>query len=141
MVILGIDPGSRATGYGIIESRGGSLRPLAYGVVRPPRGRALLDRLPHLASAIEDIVERHSPDSVAVEDVFHARHGRAALLLGHARGVALLPVLRRSLAVHAYAPRLIKKAVAGFGGADKDQVRCMVRLLLDLPRERLSLDA
>ncbi len=141
MVILGIDPGSRATGYGIVESRGGRLRPIAYGVVRPPAGSGFLERLPHLEAAIDALLDRHAPEGVAIEDVFQARNSRAALLLGHARGVILLPALRRSLPIATYAPRLVKKAVAGFGGAEKDQVRRMVRLLLNLPREPLALDA
>jgi len=141
MMIFGIDPGSRATGYGIIESRGGRLRAVAYGIVRPPASGSFLDRLPHLEAAIDALLERHGPESVAIEDVFHSRNSRAALLLGHARGVVLLPALRRALPVATYAPRLVKKAVAGFGGAEKEQVRRMVRLLLNLPREPLALDA
>ena len=141
MVIFGIDPGSRATGYGIIENLGGRLRPIAYGIVRPPAEGRFLDRLPHLESAIESLLERHAPESVAIEDVFHARNSRVALLLGHARAVVLLPALRRGLPVATYAPRLVKKAVVGFGAAEKEQVRRMVRLLLNLPREPLALDA
>jgi len=141
MVIFGIDPGSRATGYGIIESRDGRLRAIACGIVRPPVSGNFLDRLPHLEAAIDALLERHRPETVVIEDVFHARNSRAALLLGHARGVVLLPALRRGLPVATYAPRLVKKAVAGFGGAEKEQVRRMVRLLLNLPREPLALDA
>jgi crossover junction endodeoxyribonuclease RuvC len=141
MVILGIDPGSRATGYGIIESRDGRLRPIGYGILRPPVAGNYLERLPHLEAAVASLLDRHTPGCVAIEDVFHARNSRAALLLGHARAVALLPALRRSLPVATYAARLVKKAVAGHGGAEKDQVRRMVRLLLNLPREPLALDA
>jgi crossover junction endodeoxyribonuclease RuvC len=141
MLTLGIDPGSNATGYGIVESRAGGLRAIAYGTIVPPRGLPFLDRLPHLASAIEEIVAGTRPESAAVEDIFHARNSRVALQLGHVRGAALLPLLRAGIAIHAYPTRLVKKAVAGYGGADKDQVRRMVRLLLGLGDAPLGLDA
>ena len=142
MRILGLDPGSLATGYGIVESgRGGTLRALRYGTIVPPGRLDLLARLPHIADAIESLLRAECPDGVAVEDIFLARNTRVALQLGHVRGAALVPVLRAGLEVHAYAPRLVKKAVAGFGGAEKDQVRRMVRLLLGLRDENFSLDA
>jgi crossover junction endodeoxyribonuclease RuvC len=141
MRILGIDPGSASTGYGVVESRSGRLRALAHGTIVPPRGLPFLDRLPHIASAIEALVRRVAPDGAAVEDVFHARNSRVALQLGHVRGAALLPLLRAGVPIHEYAPRLVKKAVTGSGAAEKEQVRRMVRLLLGLGESALSLDA
>ena len=141
MLVLGIDPGSNATGYGLVESRPGTLRAVAYGAIVPARGLGFLERLPEIASALERIVERTRPDGVAVEDLFHGRNSRVALQLGHVRGAALLPLLRAGLPIFAYPPRLVKKAVAGYGGADKDQVRRMVRILLGLHERPLALDA
>jgi crossover junction endodeoxyribonuclease RuvC len=141
MLILGIDPGSGATGYGLVESRSGRLRAAEFGSIVPPRGLHLLDRLPHIAAALERLVASWRPDQAAVEDLFHARNSRVALMLGHVRGAALLPLVRAGVPVHAYAPRLVKKAVAGYGAAEKEQVRRMVRILLGLRDGRLSLDA
>jgi crossover junction endodeoxyribonuclease RuvC len=141
MLILGVDPGSNATGYGLVESRAGSLSAVAFGTIRPERGIPLLQRLPAIASGVEALVERHRPETAAIEDIFHARNSRVALELGHVRGAALLPLLRARVPLQAYAPRLVKKAVTGYGAAEKEQVRRMVCLLLGLHGERLSLDA
>ncbi len=141
MLILGIDPGSRVTGYGVVDSCHGRLRAAACGTITPPRGLAFLDRLPHIATALETIIERMRPEAVAAEDLFFARNSRVALKLGHVRGVALLPALRAGVPVFEYPARLVKKTVAGYGGAEKEQVRRMVRLLLGLGSGPLSLDA
>jgi crossover junction endodeoxyribonuclease RuvC len=141
MLILGIDPGSGSTGYGVVESRGGRLRALAHGTIVPPRGLPFLDRLPHIASAVEKLVRTVAPDGAAVEDIFHARNSRVALQLGHVRGAALLPLLDARIPVYEYSPRLVKKAVTGSGAAEKEQVRRMVRLLLGLRDAPLPLDS
>ena len=141
MLILGIDPGSRTTGYGLLESLPGRLRALQHGLIVPPRGAAFLDRLPYIAARIEEIISTAHPDAVAIEDLFHARNTKVALKLGHVRGALLLPVLRAGLPVHEYAPRFVKKAVTGYGAAEKDQVRRMVRILLCLQTGPLGLDA
>lgn len=141
MLILGIDPASGSTGYGVVESRGGRLRALSHGTIVPPRGLLFLDRLPHIASAVETLVREVAPDGAAVEDVFHARNSRVALQLGHVRGAALLPLLRAGVPVYEYSPRLVKQAVTGSGAAEKEQVRRMVRLLLGLGDSPLPLDA
>jgi len=141
MLILGIDPGSQTTGYGLLDSTKGRLRALQHGSIVPPRGSAFLERLPHIADRIEEIVRTARPDAVAIEDLFHARNSKVALKLGHVRGASLLPILRAGLPVHAYAPRLVKKAVTGYGAAEKEQVRRMVRSLLGLHAGPLGLDA
>jgi crossover junction endodeoxyribonuclease RuvC len=141
MLILGIDPGSTATGYGIVESLPGRVRPVAFGTIAPPRGLSFLDRLPSIAAALESLLDRLGPDEAAVEDLFHGRNSRVALQLGHVRGVALLPLLRAGIPIHEYPPRLVKKAVTGYGAAEKDQVRRMVRILLGLHVRPLALDA
>lgn len=141
MLILGIDPGSGSTGYGVVESRGGRLRALAHGTIVPPPGLPFLERLPHIAAAVESLARAVAPDGAAVEDVFHARNSRVALQLGHVRGAALLPLLAARVPIYEYSPRLVKKAVTGSGAAEKEQVRHMVRLLLGLRDASLPLDA
>jgi crossover junction endodeoxyribonuclease RuvC len=141
MLILGIDPGSAATGYGLVESRSGLLRALTHGTIAPPPGLGFLDRLPYIAAAIEELIHRVAPDGAAIEDVFHSRNSRVALKLGCVRGAALLPILKARVAVFEYPPRLVKKAVTGSGAAEKEQVRRMVRILLGIGGDSLALDA
>ena len=141
MLILGIDPGSNATGYGMVESRAGRLLAVSYGMIVPPRGQAFLQRLPALAAFLETLIERVRPDVAAVEDLFHARNSRVALQLGHVRGAVLLPLLKAGIPIAEYAPRLVKKAVTGYGAAEKDQVRRMVRILLGLRGPSPDFDA
>jgi crossover junction endodeoxyribonuclease RuvC len=141
MLILGIDPGSIATGYGLIQSRAGRLRALTFGTIVPPRGLPFHERLPHLYDALEALVAKTRPDEAAVEDLFHARNSQVALKLGHVRGIVLLAMLRGGLPIHQYPARLVKKAVAGYGGAEKESLRRMVRLLLGLHEGPLALDA
>jgi crossover junction endodeoxyribonuclease RuvC len=141
MLILGLDPGSSCTGYGLIEIEAGRLRSLSFGTIIPPRGLPFLQRLPHVALALRDLVKHTRPDAIAAEDIFLSRNARTALLLGQIRGAALLPLLEAGLPVHEYAPRLVRKTVTGYGGADKEQVRRMVRLLLGLHDRVLALDA
>lgn len=141
MRILGLDPGSSATGYGIVESCAGRLTAVAQGAISPPRDRPFLSRLPYIADALEEILLRHRPDVAAIEDLYVARDNRAALKLGQARGAAVVPLLRSGLEVHEYAARLVKRNVVGYGGADKEQVRRMVRILLGLRTGALSFDA
>src|SRR5262245_44081983 len=132
MLILGLDPGSTRTGYGLIESRAGRLRAVAFGVIQPPRDTPFLERLPHLARQLETLLDRTRPDPAATAAIFLARNSRVALKLGHVRGAALRPVLAAGIPAHEYAARLVKKSVTGFGGAEKEQVSRMVRLLLGL---------
>src|SRR5207237_4688653 len=127
----GIDPGSLVTGYGVVEQRGSALLHLASGTITPAPGE-ISTRLATIFAALEKVIGAWSPAAVAVEDLFHARNAKSALTLGHARGVALLAAGRAGLAVYAYAPPLVKKAVVGHGRAEKIQVQAMVRALLGL---------
>jgi crossover junction endodeoxyribonuclease RuvC len=133
MRILGIDPGSLATGYGVIERDGNRLLHVAHGTVRP-RGATPELRLYQLYEAILDVARHHEPDAAAVERVFVAHGPRSALVLGQARGVALAALGRLGLGVTEYAASEIKLAVTGSGRADKRQVSLMVRRLLALDR-------
>jgi len=130
--ILGIDPGSRITGYGIIERRGADLGFVACGTIRTTTSRPLAERLLEIYEELIRVIDRHAPGTAAVEDVFVAHNPRSALRLGQARGVAVLAAVRSGLTVHDYTPRAVKQAVAGYGQADKTQVQHMVRTLLGL---------
>ena len=130
--IIGIDPGSRITGYGIIDRLGSNLGFVTCGVIRTEGSDSINNRLLLIYEGLREIIERYGPDVAAVEDVFLARNPRAALKLGHARGVAVLAAMRSGLLVHDYTPRAVKQSVAGYGQADKHQVQHMVRVLLEL---------
>jgi crossover junction endodeoxyribonuclease RuvC len=130
--ILGIDPGSQSTGYGLIETGGPSARSLCYGTWVPGRNLALPDRLHAIHRRLSALLAEHEPDVVAVETAFYHRSARSTLVLGHVRGVVLLASREAGLPVEEYAPREIKQAVTGSGGAAKQQVSFMVRGLLDL---------
>ena len=128
-VILGIDPGSRCTGFGVLDLTGGRPRYLASGVVRP-RASDLAERLGEILGAAQQLIDRYHP---AVEDVFVARDPRAALRLGQARGVVIAVAAQRGVAVVEYSARAVKQAVVGSGGATKEQVQHMVVQILGLP--------
>ncbi|NNL66616.1 MAG: crossover junction endodeoxyribonuclease RuvC, partial [Myxococcales bacterium] len=132
---MGIDPGSTATGFGVVERHGPELRHVAHGTLRPGRGVALPERLAALLSGLCEVIEEHAPGVVVVERVFVAKSARSALVLGQARGVALAAAASRALAVREYAPSQIKQAVVGTGSASKPQVQAMVTTLLGLAQE------
>ncbi len=139
MKVLGIDPGSYRTGWGVVVRRGSALLHVASGVVVVGR-TGLSERLTRIADALDALVRKHAPDAVAVEAVFHAKNARSALQLGHARGVAILCAGRAGLPVFEYPAAQIKQVAAGHGGADKVQVQAMVRVVLGAVGP-LSLDA
>jgi crossover junction endodeoxyribonuclease RuvC len=134
LIVLGVDPGSHATGYGVI-STGPVVRMLAGGVIRARKGAPLSERLLDINSALNDVIAAHDPVAMAVEDLFNAKNARSSLILGHARGVILLAGATAGLAVQEYAPREVKKALTGNGAATKEQVRFMVMRLLGLKEE------
>jgi crossover junction endodeoxyribonuclease RuvC len=135
LTVVGIDPGTIVTGYGVVsrEARG-PLCLLECGVVRPTRGAPLAARIREIFEEIARLLDGFRPDAVAVENVFQGKNARSALVLGHARGAILLAAALRDVEIHEYSPREIKKAVVGRGGASKDQVGFMVQ-------ERLRLKA
>jgi crossover junction endodeoxyribonuclease RuvC len=136
--ILGLDPGSLRTGYGIIECAGGSLTIIAQGCIATSGG-PLADRLRVIHARVAELITQHRPQEIAVERVFLSKNADSALKLGQARGAALAAV-PAALGVHEYAPRAVKLAVVGVGGAEKSQVAHMVKQLLRLEL-RLAADA
>jgi len=132
MRILGIDPGSETTGWGVIEDDGRHYRLVECGTVRASTAHKFPARLLRIAKALEEIIERHSPDACAIEDGFLATNVKVTLKLGQVRGVAMLVAERAALEVHEYSPRLVKQTVVGHGNAEKFQVQQMVKTLLSL---------
>jgi crossover junction endodeoxyribonuclease RuvC len=130
--ILGIDPGSRVTGYGLIEIAGSRSRCLDEGVIKLPE-KPLEQRLLVLLTRLRALIAEHRPDEVAMEQVFVRRNVASALVLGQARGAALCAVAEAGLPLHEYAPASIKMAIAGSGRAEKRQIQRMVKVLLNLP--------
>lgn len=128
--ILGVDPGSAATGWGVIDCDGPRLSYVASGVIRPKRGIAHAQKLAVIFAGLKALIEAHRPDEAAVEETFVNASPRDALVLGQARGVALLAPAEAGLAVSEYAANSVKKSVVGKGHAGKQQVQAMVRVLL-----------
>ena len=138
--ILGLDPGLRKTGWGVISVEGSRLVHVAHGVIAPKDSLPFAERLLVLFEAISEVVALHAPHEAAVEETFMNNNAASALKLGHARGIALLAPARAGLEVHEYAANLVKKTVVGVGHAEKTQVQMMIKTLL--PRaEALTADA
>jgi crossover junction endodeoxyribonuclease RuvC len=134
MRILGIDPGSNATGYGVVDHSRGKLVHIDHGVLRPPRDIPAADRLAFIHRELLRVVEACEPDACAVERIFVAAGARSALILGQARGVALAALGTCAIPVHELSAREVKKAVVGTGSASKSQVQSMVQRLLELSK-------
>lgn len=133
MLVLGIDPGTANTGYGVVRGGGAALPLLVEcGVIRTRARDPLPARLREIYEGIQELIERHRPDALSVEDVFYARNVRTTVVLGHARGVILLAAEQQGLPVNEFAPAEIKKAVVGTGSATKEQVQFMITRLLRL---------
>lgn len=130
--IIGIDPGTRNVGYGVVEKRGNSLLCLACGCI-VSKDVSIANRLVAIHRGLAEIIEMHRPMAAAVETVFAGNNPKTAIAIGEGRGVAVLSAAQRGLEVKGYEPALVKRAVAGSGRAGKEQVRSMVRVLLNLP--------
>jgi crossover junction endodeoxyribonuclease RuvC len=145
MVVIGLDPGTATTGYGLVrEDAGGSLTSLAYGVILTPARIPMAERLARLHGELAEILERHKPDAAAVEKLFFQKNVSTAITVAQGRGAALVALAQAGLDVAEYTPMEIKQAIAGYGGADKTQMQQMVRALLGLadpPRPDDAADA
>ncbi len=131
MRVIGVDPGSRATGWGVIERAGNKLHGIDAGVIRANVKAELHTRICTIYQSLNEIMSRYEPEVLAIEDVFFApRYAQAALQLGHARGVVMLAAAERGMPVHSYAPAVVKRAIAGHGRAEKPQVARMVQSIL-----------
>jgi len=131
-IILGIDPGIADTGYGLIKNEGGKLTCLAYGSIKTRAGVDLADRLLFLSQELDKIIKKHRPDLAAIEQLFFNKNVRTALIVGQARGVALLTLKQNHLPIIDFTPAQVKQAVSAYGQASKKQVQKMVKLILNL---------
>jgi crossover junction endodeoxyribonuclease RuvC len=133
MLVLGIDPGTATTGYGLVqENNNGSLEVVDYGVILTSPDDPMPQRLRKLYTDLKEIIDLHRPENGAVEKLFFQRNVRTAISVGQARGVAVLAIAEADLLVYEYTPLEIKQSVVGYGGADKMQVQQMVKALLNL---------
>ena len=140
-LVLGVDPGTAVTGYGVVAFEGRTATLVECGVIRTNAKDPLPARLLNIHSGIAELIARHAPHTVAVEDVFYARNVRTTIVLGHARGVILLAAQQASLEIREYPPAEIKKAITGNGAATKEQVQFMVTRLLRLKNAPEPADA
>lgn len=142
VIVLGVDPGTAVTGYGVVSrDRSGAVTLLECGVIRTASRAPLPDRLRDIYEGIVEVMDRHAPDAVAVEGVFYGKNPRTAVVLGHARGAILLAAALRRLDVAEYPPAEVKSAIVGTGRATKDQVGFMVARLLKLREAPKPADA
>ncbi len=132
MRVLGIDPGTAITGYGVVEENTGELKVVAFGAIRTPAKQPLPTRLQTIYRGVRNLVEEWKPASAAVEELFFSSNVRTAMSVGQARGVTLLALIDAGLPIAEYTPLTVKQAVTGYGSADKAQIQEMVRLLLGL---------
>ncbi len=133
MKILGIDPGTQVAGYGVIEKIGSKIVAIEYGSIRVNKIHTFAQRLHTIHSKIMDIISRHQPDEMAVEEVFYSKNIKSAIRIGEGRGVVFLCAASANISITEYAATVIKKAVVGNGNAQKEQVQEMVKNILDLP--------
>jgi crossover junction endodeoxyribonuclease RuvC len=144
VLVLGIDPGTATTGYGLIREENGGPELVAYGTVQTPAGMPMPQRLVLLYQELTQLIALHRPETGAVEKLFFQRNVSTAMTVGQARGVALLVLAQAGLSVGEYNPKDVKLAVCGYGGADKPQMQGMVRAILnlkDIPRPDDAADA
>ncbi|NOZ21642.1 MAG: crossover junction endodeoxyribonuclease RuvC [Planctomycetes bacterium] len=138
--VLGVDPGTRNVGFGVIDKVGSRLHPVTYGAIAA-KAKDLPERLKQIHDGLAEIIAEHHPDVVAVEEAFYAKSVTSTLRLGEGRGVVLLCAAEAGLPVSEYAPRLVKRAVVGTGAAHKSQVQQMVKSILGLDKAPQPADA
>ncbi len=141
MIIIGVDPGTRATGFGVIEVQGSSIACREYGVINAKAKLPLADRLNTIYEGLDTLFTSWQPDIVSVEKAFYGTNVQTALTLGHARGVILLAAFQQGATIAEFTPTEIKKTVVGNGHATKEQVEFMVQTILRLPKEGIKNDA
>jgi crossover junction endodeoxyribonuclease RuvC len=141
MRVLGIDPSLQSTGFGIIENDDGRAKPVAYGIIKPTTGLPFFKKLAEIREEVEKLIRSYRPDEAAIENPFYAQNVKTAMLLGQVRGAVLVAIAGTECGFHEYSALEIKKAVTGYGQADKEQVQTMVKALLGLDDDRIPLDA
>lgn len=133
MIVLGIDPGTKVTGYGIVEKISGTLTHVTYGEIRIKRGELLSQGLKRIYDSLTNIVVQYDPQAIAIENVFYGKNVQSLIKQAQARGVAILVASHRGIPIFEYTPLEVKKAAVGYGRAEKSQVQMMVKAILGLP--------
>ena len=133
VIVLGIDPGTANTGYGVVLARAGQLAALDGGVIGTDSGEPLEKRLTRIHARVSDLIAEHAPQAVAIEDIYFGQNARSAFQVGHARGAVMLTAGMYGIPAYSYTPQAVKQAVCGSGRAEKGQVQRMVGSLLALP--------
>lgn len=141
MRVLGIDPSIQSTGFGIIEYSNNAYTVINCGVIKPSRRKLFHHKINEIKSRLDDLIAEFEPDEVAIENPFYAQNIKTAITLGQVRGATLVAVASHNCSLYEYSPLEIKKAVTGYGQADKNQVRIMVQTLLDIKDKKLETDA
>ncbi len=144
LIILGIDPGIAITGYGVIKTQGNSFKILEYGVIRSSKQMETAKRLQEIYQGVSQIIDLYKPETMAIEELFFNKNAKTALIVGQARGVAMLAACQRGVSVYEYTPLQVKQAVVGYGRAEKQQVQFMIKAILNLqeiPRPDDAADA
>jgi crossover junction endodeoxyribonuclease RuvC len=141
MKVLGIDPSVQSTGFGIIEYAADSYSVLAFGAIKPSRQLLFHQKINLIRNRLDEIIRIHRPDDVAIENPFYAQNVKTAITLGQVRGAALVAVASHNCPLYEYSPLEIKKAVTGYGRADKNQVNTMIKVLLNIQGQNVGNDA
>ena len=141
MRVLGIDPSLQSTGFGIIEFSNNTYTVLSYGTIKPSRSQLLHHKINKIKLRLEELIKNYEPEEIAIENPFYARNIKTAITLGQVRGAALVAVASHNCTLFEYSPLEIKKAVTGYGQADKNQVRKMIKTLLNINDNNLETDA
>lgn len=140
MLIIGVDPGTIVTGYGIIDAENNSFRHILNGAVKLPASETMPGKLGRIYDTLQTIIKKHKPDEFALETAFYGRNVQSALKIGYARGAAMLVAVQNNIPVHEYSPREVKKSVTGSGAATKEQVAYMINTILELRSKIEKLD-
>lgn len=140
MIIIGIDPGTNITGYGIIKFSGNSLKRIDSGIIRLPASKSIHKRLEIIYDKLFELIKRYKPDEFAIETAFYGKNAQSAMKIGYARGVSILAAIHNGISVSEYSPREIKKSVVGKGAASKQQVNYMIKNILGLTEAKMKSD-
>ncbi|TVM00923.1 MAG: crossover junction endodeoxyribonuclease RuvC [Candidatus Brocadia sp. WS118] len=133
MKILGIDPGTQVAGFGVIEKSGSKIRTIEYGSIKANKNQTFAQRLHTIHAKIMDVISKHQPDEIAIEEAFYSKNIKSAIRIGEGRGIVFLCAAMANIPITEYAATVIKKAVVGNGNAQKEQVQEMVKIILNLP--------
>ncbi len=139
MLVLGVDPGSRVTGYGLVEKENNQMTCIHAGTISSPAKLPFYERIHNIFKAMVEIMNHYRPQEMAIEDIFFAKNVKSSLKLGHARGAVLIAAVQCGIKIFDYTPLEIKKSTVGYGRATKEQVRSMVQIILNL-KDKPNLD-